>query len=204
MKKIGRIAFRLILVIISFFIVIFIIAYIYFSSEWRKYYSDADIRRYADSINQTPNLDKTFYFIYDKLHYNDRHKGMTTFCLKTISEIIFGGHNNEINYYTRAGKIISLTENKQKNGYPAFTLGWALSKYTTPEKCFDYALMIENRGYLQHAKYNKRDSVKNIYALKDTNEIIEYILISESPSKYRNNPDKLKQRIEDLKVKLKE
>jgi len=203
MKKFGKILLWVFLGLISLIIVIFVSAYIYLSSEWRSYYSDSDIKRYADSINQSPNLDKTFYLINDKLHNNDRHKGMTVHCLQTLwTAIIVGDYLDETNYYTSAGRIISFAEHKQNHGYPAFTLGWALAKYTTPEKCFDYSMIVENQELMRQAVFTN-DSFKNVCALKDTNEILEYIVKSKAPSKYRRNPDRLKQKIDELKIKLK-
>ncbi|NJK97000.1 MAG: hypothetical protein HC905_20630 [Bacteroidales bacterium] len=91
-------------------------------------------------------------------------------------------------------------ENQQRNRYTGFILAWGLEKYTSPEKCFDYVKIVENEELL---KIYNESLIKDLKTLKDTMDILKYILITEKPNGYKRNPDLLLKNANRLKNKLK-
>ena len=83
--------------------------------------------------------------------------------------------------------------------YADFKLSWGLEKYTTAEKCFDFAMSKENEVLLL---LHPNQEIKSITNLKDTTEILKYLALSKAPSIYSNNLDKLNMAITNLRIEL--
>lgn len=158
------------------------------------------MQQYAKVIENSPKLSDAFYNIHDKLYNNDRHKTITTIFMHTVWNDFFSNNNNSQNSWViRAADFLQF---RKKNGMGRFAnikLAFGLEKFTTSEKCFDFVIDIQNKQLFRE----KCDTTyKDIKLLKDTNEILKYIVLSKAPTYYKNNPDKQLQAINRLKNKL--
>jgi hypothetical protein len=197
MKRILKILGKIFIGLIFLFLAFLIFSYWYITTNWKNYYTEEEIQGYVSEINKAPKFNDTFYFVYDKLRDNDRHKSITEIYGKSLVREILG-----LNRTRQSSWAVAATHylpHKKGIEYGSFKLAWALEKYTTSEKCFDFAMNSQNQ-------YQRlRDSTyKDITHLSDTIEIIEYLLRQEKPSYYNLNPEKLKSRIEHLRKRLNE
>jgi len=176
--------------------------YWFISTRWKKYYTVSEIKEYVKIIENSPTLSNDFYSIYDKLYNNDRHKSITSIYSTVLwNDLILNKYLENSCWYVNAANELSILKDKKRGRYSGFILAWGLEKYTSPEKCFDYIKNVENEELLKHSN----DSIiKNIKTLKDTMDILKYIVIAKAPSLYSRNPDLLIKRVELLKEKLKE
>jgi hypothetical protein len=185
-------------------VIIMLIAGLFFywnvSTRWKKYYTVSEIKEYVKMIENSPTLSNNFYAIYDKLYNNDRHKSITSIYINALwNDLVMHKYTENTCWYVNAANYLYILNNKQRERYSGFILAWGLEKYTSSEKCFDYVKNIENKELLSH--FN--DSIiKDIRTLKDTTEILKYIVISNAPSRYKRNPDLLIKRVEILKEKI--
>ncbi len=197
MKRFLKILSRFLLGLALMLLAFLLVTYCYIKTNWKNYYTEEEIQNYVSEINKAPRLNNTFYCIYDKLFYNERHQSITEIYGKAVLRKIFG-----FKYPRQTSWAIAVTyylPHKKGIEYGSFKLAWALEKYTTPEKCFDFAMNSQNQ-------YQRlRDSTyKDITHLSDTIEIIEYLERENRPTYYNLNPEELKSRIEHLRKKLDE
>ena len=178
-------------------------SYWYITTEWKKFYTVEEIKSYVKEIDKAPKLSDTFYGVYDKLHNNDRHKSITSIYTAAVwNEIIMDNHQSQYqtSWYVRAAYFFP--KKKEMRDYADFKLAWGLERFTTPEKCFDFAMSIENEQLIRHQTAMIKIPVKIISQLSDTTEILEYLVISSAPTLYGRKPERLNQRITELRMKL--
>lgn len=144
--------------------------YWYVTTEWKKYYTEDEIKSFVKEIDKAPKLSDTFYEVYDKLHNNERHKSITSIYTSAVwNEIIIDNHQYQISWFVRCAYFFP--KRKGMGDYADFKLAWALEKFTTPEKCFDFAMSIENNRLII-----SDTTLKDVTHLKDTTEILEYLV----------------------------
>ncbi len=171
-------------------------SYWYVTTEWKRYYTEDEIKTFVKEIDKAPKFSDTFYRIYDKLHNNERHKSITSLYFSAVwNEIILDKHQYETSWFVRSANFFPMK--KGIGEYLDFKLAWGLEKYTTPEKCFDFVKSIESK---QMMRYDT--TFKDITKLKDTTAILEYLVKLKAPSLYRRNPERLNQRILELRREL--
>jgi len=196
LKRIFRILAKITLGLIILVVLILFGSYWYITTEWKRYYSEEEIKSFVKEIDKAPKLSDTFYGVYDKLHNNDRHKSMTIIYLSVVwNELFMGKRQSQTSWFVKAAYFFP--KKKVRMQYSNFNLAWGLEKYTTPEKCFDFAMSIENIQLTRHDT-----TFKDITQIKDTTEILNYIVKTSSPTIYNKNPEKLNQRIIELRKKL--
>ena len=171
--------------------------YWYLTTEWKKYYTKEEIKSFAVMINNSPKLSTNFYNIYDHLK-SGRKQSHTSICLSALFNLIIGNKKS----VGQSSFIKAAYHFPKKNGmrdYADFKLSWGLEKYTTADKCFDFAMKKENEELLLRLPNQDINSITN---LKDTIEILKYLALSKAPSLYSNNPDKLNMAITNLRIEL--
>ena len=105
-------------------------------------------------------------------------------------------HQHQTSWFVRAAYFFP--KKKGMSDYSDFKLAWGLEKFTSPEKCFDFAMNIENQNLMNH------DSTLNdIAQVNDTIEILKYLVMIKSPAFYRKNPELINQKVAELRGKLK-
>lgn len=186
-------------IILGIFVVgvLFVIGtYWYISTDWKKYYTEDEIRVFVKEIEKVPKLSESFYGVYDKLHYNDRHKSMTAIYSAGVwNEIIMDNQKYQTPWALRAASFFP--KKKSMREYSDFKLALGLEKFTTTEKCFDFSMNIENKMLMKNDT-----SFKVITQIKDTTEIIEYLIKKDAPYYYKLHPDSLKLKISEVKTSL--
>lgn len=196
MQHLFKILTKIFFGIVVVFILFSLGTYWYLNTDWKRYYTDDEIKSFVQEIEKAPKLSEIFYGIYDKLHDNDRHKSITSIYTSTfIHEIIFNKHQHQTSWFVRAANFFP--KKSGMKGYADFKLAWGLEKFITPERCFDYAMYIENKQLMQFDS-----SFSDITQISDTTEILKYLVKTSLPSFYHSNPEKLNREIESLGMKL--
>ncbi|MBK7851622.1 MAG: hypothetical protein IPJ66_10925 [Bacteroidetes bacterium] len=199
LKKMSKIILGLLVLVVLFMLG----SYWYITTEWKKYYTEDEIKSFVKEIDKAPKLSDTFYGVYDKLHNNDRHKSITSIYTAIVWNKVIMDNNqsqNQNSWYVSAAYYFP--KKRGMRDYADFKLAWGLEKFTTPEKCFDFAMSIENEQLIRYKTAMINITVKNISQLSDTTEILEYLVISSAPTFYGRNPERLNQRIAELRMKL--
>ena len=185
--------------------------FIWHKYAWIKYLDKKEIIELSEKINNSQKLPFRFYEIYDKLYPNQRH-------VKFTKTYFYGGFAYLI-YSPLPEKFISPTEYLGKRTYminskkvrvgnkstlPIY-FSFALDRYTTPEKCFDY--YVNNFDFLYNSIGLEKASLT--YFNKNTNnltdlEIIGLIVLLENSALYnpRRRPDRFNHRRSELLHKL--
>jgi hypothetical protein len=201
-------------ILIAFFIgiLVFLLAlFLRYNFGWPKYFDNKAIIEICDSINTTNTLPNNFYEIYDKLFPRQRHTGiLKTYTWGFVYELISGNNDRLVSptvifswdYYT------NLLDNKRGTIYyidNKIFLSFAIDKYTSPEKCFDFILNRHNFSYNQIGIFN----ASRYYYKKDlekltVEEIIGLIVMLKNsainnPKRY---PDTHKRKVEYYLDKL--
>ena len=200
MNRFLKIFLKAVLGIVIFMILASSFFYWYVSTQWKKYYTENEIKEYVKIINNSPAYSSNLYAIYDKLYNNDRHKSITRFYIEAIwDEIILKEYQDKNCWFVDAADDFALLKAKKRERFQGFILAWGLEKFTTSEKCFDYCLYEQNKEF----RNDFNDSIiHDISKLENTQDILEYIAITEAPSRYQRNPDLLLKRTEELRKRL--
>lgn len=180
--KIAAISITFLLLIVGICGIIF---YRNLSTKWKKLYSEADIKSIVAEIEKTPPLKPLVYSIYDNLNGNARHNSIYEVYLKNLLSF---GTRRETCWYENAAITLP-------------TVKFALQKYTTPEKCFDFT-MARDFEDLKRYRSNCYNFPKSIIELSDTTEILTFLVVAERPAYYCRQKEKLAARVEALKTRL--
>jgi hypothetical protein len=207
MKKTLR-HIKILILTLVVLILVFVLGFIgWHKFSWSIYIEKYKVMELSELVNKSEALPDNFYHVYDKLFPNQRHtRVLKSLMLEGISGL-FNSRGSE-KYYSPTRRLSNMiymayaTKNKQRieSGLSLY-FSFALDKYTTPEKCFDY--YVHHQDFAQNRIGIRSVSVdlfsKEIKNLSDT-EIIELILLLENPIVYNRNlhPDNVKKEMEKL------
>ena len=132
----------------------------------------------AKQINGSPKLSDNYYKLYESLFNVDRHNSN----LKVYTEEIWDNlicRKSVLHESSFIKAAYYFPKKYAMYDYADFKLSWAIEKYSSSEKCFDFAALQENK----RLKVIFTDlGIKDIENLKDTTEILEYFAIIKNPS----------------------
>ncbi|MBK7853550.1 MAG: hypothetical protein IPJ79_00300 [Bacteroidetes bacterium] len=167
MKRIFKILTKIILGLLVLVVLFMLSSYWYITTEWKKFYTEDEIMSFVKEIDKAPKLSDTFYGVYNKLHNNDRHKSITSIYSAAFwNEIIMDNHQYQTSWFVRAASFFP--KKKGMSDYADFKLAWGLEKFTTPEKCFDFAMSVENKQMMSYDT-----TLNDVTQINDTTEILE-------------------------------
>lgn len=198
LRKIFIIIGKILGIIFFLFFAVFAIAYWYTTTEWKKYYSKEEIRTMSQQINSAPSLSSNFYNLYELLYNSDRHKSnFRVYVEMAWDNFIYNNSASHESAFVKAANCYPMKYGMYP--YPAFKLSWPIEKFTTPEKCFDFALFKQN----EYLKENFPEAlISDIDILNDTNEILKYFVIMKRPTLYIEHSKNLDNEVQQLKAKL--
>jgi len=197
LKKIFKILLWVIGSTIAISIIGLFLTYWWISTEWKDYYSDAEMQEITIQINDADNLPENFYLAYDKIYPEQRNRTLRQMSFQAVWFFITNNLDNASNYRQCSSIIATrFIKNKKIIGYHSFDtyiLAHGLVKYTNEKKCFDY---LYYKSGINHFSYDCFSKPLNELTL---NENIELLIRLEYPTYYNNNPDKLAKRMLDYK-----
>lgn len=170
---------------------IVVLLIIFFEFGAKLFYREAELKEFESQIMHSAKLSKTFYYIHDKL-YNSRQRNVRIALLNAL----LGKKGEETNSYDfKTAKIIDTVQTRIL--IPKLLLAFYLNREIGIDKCFDYYTSQEFKNF-EH--YNQKNyELKN---LNDTTQILEFLIMKKAPLMYANKTDFVKQKIEELRIKL--
>jgi hypothetical protein len=195
MKRLFRLTLWIIGIATVTTLTIGVLTYWRISTEWKNFYTEAEMKSIASQISNAKELNELFYQIHDKLHNNDRHKSILNIKSRGILKgLVLNKVLNENSWHLMAAYYLPTNG---MSGYSGLKLGLGLENFVTPEKCFDFVKMKE----YEMLKKSGYPNIKEPHLLKDTTEILEFILIPYRMTYYRDK-ENLDNKVDELKAKL--
>jgi len=178
---------------------------------WKKHFNETNIIEFAESINNSESLPDNFILVYDRIFPKKRTTKLSKTLFYSIPMQMLSGKYRE-NLYSPTFDLsrqfyYELVNSKSRKCYhDCFVfLSFALNKYTTPEKCFDF--IANNSDFL----YNQIgiSQASNFYFKKEImdlsdKEIVGLILMLQNPALYnpRRYPERYRMRVDYYLEKL--
>jgi hypothetical protein len=186
--------------------------YFWISNRWKSEFTVKQMESYGKIINETVELPENIYRIYDRLEPSHRHLTMNRELFRIIAGLTVNKDYLEMNrspfhdIYWLFEFPDTFSRNDWKIRYNHYFFAWGLSKFTTPEKCFDYLFTRQIENLKMNESYIKSHSQilnTKLENLTD-NEILELYLLLKAPTFYNKylHPDRFERRMNELKKTL--
>jgi hypothetical protein len=165
MKWLKGILLTLLILVVALTIGLFL-WYNYIARHWRSYWTESEIVAEVRKVNETPPPPEIFLQLYDSLYPGHRGSTMLSMFLEQSRSQTKG----KVRYKScSCVKLYVLRDVNMPEGN-SYDYGYALSEYTTPEKCFDY--LVYNIGILAQAgKFHGLDEVSSHVFNKQIQEL---------------------------------
>ncbi len=206
-KNLLFIAVRLTAYVCCLFLISIITIFLWFKYAWPGYIDKGQVTVFTEEINNSRSMPGNFYSVYDKLYPNQRHtRIIKTYTIGSLRILLTSKDYRDIMSPTmhlsqRAYINIDYRREMKIPWASSVYLSFALDRYTTPEKCFDY--YVNNYEFL----YNQKgiDNASSWYYKKTTGsltdtEIIGLIILMENPVLYDpiRSPERYERRVNEL------
>ncbi|MBO9203098.1 MULTISPECIES: hypothetical protein [Niastella] len=189
MKKIF---FRFLLSGFALILTIYIGLFLYYRFAWKNHYSKQQVESLIASINSTPKLTDSFYFLYDKV-YKDRHEHITTRYLKQFwTEFLMLKYPLQNNWQLQTAYLQPYKSFRYQ--VAPWTLAFCINRDVSPEKCFNYIMTERYSKYCKEFKI--ADTITNLI---DKEKIIRFVIANERPQFYRIHPTTFKAEIDSIR-----
>jgi len=165
------------------------------------------MRELASVVEKTPALGDNFYAVYDQIYPNRRTVYLGKSFLHSVQSLLKNERDVYVLYDCKCDAVYRLLAKENtllrergeqwKDEHKPFWFGFAIQKFTSPEKCFDYVY------YDKSSKLAKKHFQKNIAELTD-DEVIELLMLMESVTMYnkKRNLDVFNRKFLEMKRRV--
>lgn len=169
------------------------------STEWRKHFSETEVRAMAAEVNAAPKLTPVFYGIYDKLYPGERQRTCSAAWTLALLKRPFWSEDEPGDMcWTPVAAAEFCSDRVKPVGNCRQRLAFGLEKYTTPEKCFDFAVIAENCENLRF----EANCWPDVRPLSDTTDILRYLVEMRHGSWRDRHPERVQKEMSRLRRQL--
>ncbi len=163
------------------------------SQKWKKFYTKEEMQNISVDINNSQSLCNKYYVIYDIVFPEKRNSTINRMFFNFCNEVLFSTKKTYPSPYVDIYRVLDLQQKIEKIDFksgvrkPGLIFGFGISKYTTPQKCFDYMHDITEVDELAIKLFDKKCGELDNY------QMLEVVLKIEYPH-FRNNQDAFKRK----------
>ncbi|NII29489.1 hypothetical protein HB364_30700 [Pseudoflavitalea sp. X16] len=190
MKPLPKTFLRLLKIGLISAIIIYVGVFLYLRFGWRQFYSKQEVDGIIATISNAPAFPEEFYSLYDKAYDNRQERITTRYWTRFLTD-----YPMRDNPQWAAANRMEYKGDRYQLG--PLTLAFKINATVPPEKCFDYLMAEDFKGYCK--TFRLKDSIVN---LKEPDKIISFIIAHENPWFYYSHASQFKREKDSLTLIL--
>lgn len=181
--------------------------YFWLTNDWKSYVSEKEMKAAAGKINHSAPLPSRFRNVYRKVYPDKLTSGVTRELFMKVFYAIINVYRNKYDCACDDLPYLDRTLfpnlSSQRDIFKYFKLGYGLEKYSSPEKCREYALRLQHEHEMRRLRQGYSFEGKNMENL-DEKDIVDWLVAEKAPIHYspRRNPENYSARKETIEKKL--
>jgi hypothetical protein len=197
MKRIFKVISIFLLSLIIIVIGLLIWTKYFLANNWKKYYTETEIKVITDSINKSPSFTNDFYSAYELIHPNMSTRKLSEMENSVIWSILTFNKKRLNSEETCNCLIIAEQfENQFPHKFGSFSwlmLANGIEQNSSEIKCLDY--LYSNNKFLANLSIEQFGKEINELSFEES---VKFFVLEKSPTRYRNNPELFESEVKNI------